>query len=175
MSEHLKMCEIPQFKNPMEVRVWMEKKRNVGNGDNLESIKFNLELEHRKLREQNWLKKMKEQVMVDNLTKDILDLELEEYFIPDTPKSCVSYSCCSTRGVSEGNSLFNTTPEDYLYYRDGYISSDSIDNFDNHKLSPALTPINSPYSESITDSDANSLDDWDDLKNSFKDYGKYIS
>ena len=137
----------------MEVKKRKKKKKN--NVDNYESIKFNLELEHRKFREQNWLKKMKEQQELNKLKKEMLDLELEEYFIPDTPNSCVSCSSCSTRGISEGNSLLNIVPEDYLNYRDGYMSSVSTDNFDTFKLSPALSPIRKEYSdsESLTNSD----------------------
>ena len=108
--------------------------------------------------------------MVEKLTKDMLDLELEEYFIPDTPNSCVSCSCCSTRGISEGDLFINTVQEDYSHFRDGYISSDSIDNFDTFKLSPAISPIRKEFSDSDLE-----LDDWDDLKTDFKDYGKYIS
>ena len=161
MSSHLQMCEIPQFENPMEVRVWVKKKIS-------ESIKFSLELEHRKIREEKWLKNMKEKQIVYKLTKDVLDLELEEYFIPDTPNSCVSCSCCSTRGISQGNSLFNTVSEDYLYHKDGYISSDSIDNFDTFKLSPAMSPNRKELldNESLTNSDVE-IDDWNDIKNVF--------
>jgi len=160
MSSHLQMCEIPQFKNPMEVRQWRQ--NHVA-----KCMKCMLEIEHRKNREQNWFKKMKEQQELNKLKKEILDLELEEYFIPDTPKSAVSCSCCSTRGVSEDYSLYNTNPEHHIgYIRDGYISSDSVDNFDTFKLSPAQIPI---YSNSECDSDVNSLDEWDNIK----DYGDW--
>ena len=168
MSSHLQMCKIPQFKNPMELRQWRQ--NHVAN-----CMKCMLEIEHRKIREQNWLKKMKETQEIIKLRKDILNLELEEYFIPSTPnspqsiKSVESCSYSSTKGISEGFSLYNTNPEHHIgYIRDGYTSSDSVDNFDTFKLSPAQKPI---YSNSECDSDVNSLDEWDNIK----DYGDWIS
>lgn len=163
MSNHLLMCKIPQFQNPLEIRLWRQ--NHVA-----KCMKCMLEIEHRRIREEKWLKNMKEKKLVEKLTRDMLDLELEEYFIPDTPNSCVSCSCCSTRGISEGDLFINTVLEDYSHFRDGYISSDSIDNFDTFKLSPAISPIRKEFSDSDLE-----LDDWDDLKTDFKDYGKYIS
>lgn len=172
MSKHLGMCQIPQFQNLIQIRNWRQ--THVAN-----CMKCQLEIENRKIREQNWLKKMKEREEVNKLTKNILDLELEEYYldlelekyyIPSTPnspqsvKSVESCSCNSTKGISEGFSLYNSTPEHHLHYiRDGYTSSDSEDNFDNFKLSPALLPTRNESSESLTISDPNSLDQWENI------------
>jgi len=105
------LCEIPQFKNPFEVRVWFKKHVHLCSKCQLENLT-------RKIKERQNLKNKIEELNLYKIKKEFLDLELEEYFIPSTPnspdsiKSCVSMSNnfefpTSTQGISEGFELID--------------------------------------------------------------------
>jgi hypothetical protein len=107
-----------------------------------------LEIENRRVRELKWVENMRNKLV----KKEILDLELEEYFIPSTPSTpsstsftrSIPYSCSissysSTKGISEGaienldnfycehpiNYCTDYDENNYSHIRDNCISSDS--------------------------------------------------
>ena len=193
MCDYLKNYHIPQFKNPMEVRFWISKMSK--------NNKFLIEITNRKIKEDKNLEIMKEKKMVYDIRKDILDLELEEYFIPSTPNSCESIKSCvsfsSTKCVVNKFSLYSIQPDVYL--RDRSNSYDSIDNLrdrsnscdsiDNLRISPAMSPgvtteLSPAMSPGVTpgsvcdkklslvDYSSSSDDNWDKLN--FKDYDEFI-
>lgn len=105
------LCQIPQFKNPMEVRVWFKKHIHLCSKCQLENLT-------RKIKERQNLKNKNEELNLYKIKKEILDLELEEYFIsstinsPESVKSCESMSNnfdspISTKGISEGFELID--------------------------------------------------------------------
>jgi len=141
MSNHLYKCKIPQFNNPIQVRTWVQYHIS-------KCMNCQLEIKNRRVRELKWIKNMRNKLV----QKNILDLELDKYFIPSTPSksftrsipySCYSdsisttasiSSCDSTKGISEGkiNVLDNyycetisSDKENRFHPRDNCISSDS--------------------------------------------------